>query len=127
MFFSVDPSNGVPIYEQIVRQVKFAVADGVLVPGQMVPSVRQLSQDLTINPNTIQRAYQQLQSDSVLEPLRGRGMVIQSDAIKRCTKARHEIVIGRLQSVMEEALKGGVSAEELQKLFNDQLAKLKTK
>ena len=52
MFFSIDPSGDVPIYEQIVRQVKLAVADGVLVGGQMVPSVRQLSKNLAINPNT---------------------------------------------------------------------------
>ena len=71
MFFSIDPSNGVPIYEQVVRQIKFAVADGVLVAGQMVPSVRQLSNDLAINPNTISRAYLQLQDEKVLESLRG--------------------------------------------------------
>jgi GntR family transcriptional regulator len=76
MFFSIDPSNGVAIYEQIVRQVKFAIAEGTLCPGQLLPSVRQLSQQLAINPNTIARAYQQLQADEVIETLRGRGLAV---------------------------------------------------
>jgi GntR family transcriptional regulator len=53
MFFSIDPSNGVAIYDQIVRRVKFAIADGVLVPGQLLRSVRALAVRLAINPNTI--------------------------------------------------------------------------
>ena len=73
MFFSIDPNNGVAIYEQIVRQVKFAIADGTLKPGQLLPSVRLLSRQLTINPNTIARAFQQLQSDGALEALAAAG------------------------------------------------------
>ena len=92
MYFSIDPNGEVPIYEQIVRQVKLAVADGVLVGGQMVPSVRQLSKDLAINPNTIARAYQELQTDLVLESLRGRGMVVRRDSVNRCTKARLSLI-----------------------------------
>jgi len=60
MFFSIDAASDVPIYEQIVRQVKLAVADGTLVGGQMLPSVRQLSRDIALNPNTIARAYREL-------------------------------------------------------------------
>ena len=80
MFFSIDPQNGVAIYEQIVRQVKFAIAEGTLGPGQLLPSVRLLSQQLAINPNTIARAYLQLQADEVVESLRGRGMAVSTDA-----------------------------------------------
>ena len=69
MFFSIDPNNGVAIYEQIVRQVKFAIADTTLRPGQLLPSVRVLSQQLAINPNTINRDFQVLQTDGILESL----------------------------------------------------------
>ena len=69
MFFSIDVNNGVAIYEQIVRQVKFAVAEESLKPGQLLPSVRGLSVELALNHNTIARAYQQLQSEGVLEAL----------------------------------------------------------
>lgn len=122
MFFSIDPAGDVPIYEQIVRQVKLAVADGVLVGGQMVPSVRQLSKDLAINPNTIARAYQELQTDLVLEPLRGRGMVVRRDSVARCTKARNTIVIEAVRQTLRDALAGGMSVDDLRELFETELA-----
>ncbi len=122
MFFSIDPSGDVPIYEQIVRQVKLAVADGVLVGGQMVPSVRQLSKNLAINPNTIARAYQQLQGDLVLEPLRGRGMIVRRDSVPRCTKARNSLVADGVRRALSDALAGGMTAAELRELFEAELA-----
>ena len=57
MQLSIEPDNGIPIYEQLVRQIKYAVAEGVLVPGQVIPSVREMAKQLTLNPNTVQRAY----------------------------------------------------------------------
>ncbi|WP_149495596.1 GntR family transcriptional regulator [Roseiconus lacunae] len=123
MFFSIDPDGDIPIYEQIVRQVKLAVADGILVGGQMVPSVRQLANELAINSNTIARAYQELQSDSVLEPLRGRGMIVRRDAIKRCTKARNTLVAESFRRALSDALAGGMSADELRSLFEAELTR----
>jgi GntR family transcriptional regulator len=122
MFFTIDPNGDVPIYEQIVRQVKLAVADGVLVGGQMVPSVRQLSKELAINPNTIAKAYQQLQNDLVLEPLRGRGLVVRRDSLTRCTKARNSLVADGVRRALADALAGGMSAEDLRELFEIELA-----
>ncbi len=127
MFFSIDPSNGVPIYEQLVRQVKFAVADGVLVSGQMIPSVRQLAQQLAINPNTIARAYTQLQTELVIEPLRGRGMVVRKDAFTRCSKARQTLLAASLRGVLAECLQSGLTREELVELFETELMDLESK
>jgi len=122
MFFSIDPSGGVPIYEQIVHQIKLAVADGVLVGGQMVPSVRQLASDLAINPNTIARAYQQLQSDLVLEPLRGRGMIVRRDSLPRCRKARNTLVADGVRRALANALSGGMTPKDLRELFEAELS-----
>lgn len=121
MFFSIDADGDIPIYEQIVRQVKLAVADGILVGGQMVPSVRQLANELAINSNTIARAYQELQSDRVLESLRGRGMVVRRDAIKRCTKARDSLVADGVRRALADALAGGMPRDELRELFEAEL------
>ncbi len=121
MFFTIDPGGDVPIYEQIVRQIKLAVADGVLARGQMVPSVRQLASELAINPNTIARAYQQLQSDLVLEPLRGRGLVVRRDAAQRCTKARNSIVADSVRQAISDAISGGMSPGELRNVFDAEL------
>ena len=121
MFFSVDSANGIPIYEQLIRQVKLAVADGVISGGQMVPSVRQLASELAINPNTIQRAYQQLQSDRVLESIRGRGLAVRRDALARCTKARNTLVAESLTRLLSDALSGGISPDDLRELFETEL------
>ena len=126
MFFTIDPDGDVPIYEQLVRQVKLAVADGILVGGQMVPSVRQLANELAINANTIARAYQELQQDLVLEPLRGRGMIVRRDAIQRCTKARNVLVTESFRRALSDALAGGMKAVELRELFEAELERQTT-
>ena len=124
MFFTVDPSNGVAIYSQIVRQVKFAVAEQTLRPGQLLPSVRQLSQQLAVNPNTVARAFQDLQSEGVIETLRGRGVVVCKGAVERCRKQRQSLLAERLSAVLTEALQAGLSAKEVCKLVDEQLRTL---
>lgn len=124
MFFSIDANNGVAIYDQIVRQVKFAIAEESLRPGQLLPSVRALSMQLALNPNTVARAYQQLQSDGVLELLRGRGVVVCQGATKACKETRRTLISDRLQSVLTEALHGGLTASEIEELVRKQLKKL---
>jgi len=124
MFFSIDANNGVAIYDQIVRQVKFAIAEETLRPGQLLPSVRALSMQLRLNPNTVARAYQQLQSDGVLELLRGRGVVVCQGATKVCKEVRRTLINDRLQSVLTEALHGGLTATEIEELVRKQLKKL---
>jgi GntR family transcriptional regulator len=103
MFFDVDPSNGVPIYEQVVRQVVYAVASEALRAGDLVPSVRELARELTINPNTVARAYRQLQDDGVLDSVRGTGLAISPGAIERCREARVKLIQKRLQQLLVEA------------------------
>ena len=73
MFINIDPSDGIPIYEQIVRQIKFAAAGGVVRPGELIPSVREVASELAVNPNTVAKAYRQLQIEGVVESVRGEG------------------------------------------------------
>lgn len=124
MFFSIDPNSDVPIYEQIVRQVKLAVADGTLAGGQMLPSVRQLSRDITLNPNTVARAYRELQTQQILQPLRGRGMIVRRDAIDSCLDARNELVTANVRAALADAIAGGMSIEQLRSIFETALTEL---
>jgi GntR family transcriptional regulator len=124
VFFQVDPSNGVPIFDQVVRQVKFAVARGAVKPGNMIPSVRELAKELTINPNTVARAYQQLQADGVLEMVRGMGLEVASDAVKLCRAERLRIVQARLRNALVEALQSGLEADDLRNLVDRELNSL---
>jgi GntR family transcriptional regulator len=122
MFFQIDPHNGLAIYDQIVRQVKFAVASGVLHSGEMVPSVRELARELAINPNTIARAYRQLQDDRVLEPVRGTGLEIATGAAQRCRQERLSLIRARLRQVLVEARQSGLEPDEIQKLVDNELS-----
>ena len=122
MQLSIEPNNGIPIYEQLVRQVKFAVAEGTVVPGQVIPSVREMAKNLAINPNTVQRAYLQLQDEEVLQPLRGRGMAVCTGAKRRCVSDRQQLLAERLSAVIHEALRGGLEADRIRQMFDGALS-----
>ncbi len=121
MFFEIDSANGVPVYEQVVRQVTFAVANGSLASGEMIPSVRQLARDLAINPNTVARAYRQLQEMEVLEPIRGTGMAVASGARGTCRSERGRILRERFSAVINEAAQTQLSRDEIHALFESEL------
>ena len=121
MFLEIDPANGLAIYDQIVRQIKFAVARGVVKPGELVPSVREMAKDLAINPNTVARAYRELQADLVLETVRGTGLEVASGAVKQCRKARTELIRARLRHVLLEARQSELDVPELRALVDAEL------
>ena len=76
MEFLIDSKSGVPYYRQIIEQVKFAIAQGRLEEGDRLPTVRQLAVDLSINPNTVVRAYRELELGGVLETQQGSGTFV---------------------------------------------------
>lgn len=124
MFLHIDPSNGVAIYDQVVRQVKYAVARGAVKSGNLVPSVRELARELAINPNTVARAYQQLQADGVLEAVRGTGLEITSGAVKHCRAERLKMVRAGIRQALGEALQSGLDRSELRTLIEQELVAL---
>ncbi len=127
MFFTIDPANGIAIYDQITRQIKFAVASGVLEPGEFVPSVRELARELAVNPNTVSRAYGKLQSDDVLSAVRGTGLQVTKKAPQRCRRDRIRLIRERLQSVLKEAQDSQLASGELQELVDAEMKRLNGK
>jgi len=127
MFLRIDAHNGLAVYDQISRQVKFAIADGTLTSGEMVPSVRELARELTINPNTVARAYRQLQQDQVLEPVRGTGLVVSSGARKSCQAERVRLIRARMHDVLVEANHSGLDTKKIEELFHTELKSLQRK
>ncbi len=127
MLLHVDAHNGLAVYDQIVRQVKFAVADGALRSGEMVPSVRELARDLAINPNTVARAYRQLQDDGVLETIRGTGLSVAAAARRQCQAERTKLIRARLRLVLEEAAHSGLDANEIASLTHTELETIRRK
>ena len=122
MFFHIDPHNGLAIYDQIVRQIKCAVAGGILKSGEMVPSVRELARELAINPNTIARAYRQLQDDRVLQAVRGTGLEVATGATERCRNDRLKLIRARLRQVLTEARQSRLEKRELRELVEKELS-----
>jgi GntR family transcriptional regulator len=109
-----------PIYGQIADRVKFAVAGGVLRPGDLVPSVRELSKQLVVNPNTVARAYRDLQTEGLLESVRGMGLQVAEGATDRCRASRREMVRQRLRRVLDEARQGRMEPAEIEAIFREE-------
>jgi|SRR5579862_3253228 GntR family transcriptional regulator len=124
MLLHLNPSSGVPVYLQLEAQVKQAVAAGALRTGDALPSVRKLAAELRINPNTVARAYQNLERESVIRSVPGGGTfvadgvpgLLKSEKLKRLRPhARQVAVEGRqLRLTREEILK--LVEEEMEKL-----------
>jgi GntR family transcriptional regulator len=122
MILHIDPHNGLAIYDQIARQIKFAIAGGVIASGELIPSVRELARELAINPNTIARAYRQLQDDGVLDSVRGTGLEVAPGAAERCRGERVKLVRARLRQVLREARQSRLEKGELRDLVEKELA-----
>ncbi len=119
MRITVRPDSPVPIYEQIVSQVVFAVAAGDVRAGEEIESVREVAKRLVVNPNTVARAYQELEKAGVLEARRGQKMVIAADGPRWCREQRKEIVRGRVREALREAAAAGLSAADVHQLVDD--------
>jgi GntR family transcriptional regulator len=116
MQFRVDPASRLPIYEQVVRQVREAVARGDLKPADQLPSVRQLSRDLVVNPNTVARAYTELARDGVLNNRPGRGVFVADSKPELTKEARRRRLLEVLDQFLTEAVHLGFSEEEVLRL-----------
>lgn len=121
MFFKVNPTNGVPVYEQVSRQIMFAVASGSILPGEMIPSVREMARELAINPNTVARAFRDLQDQNILQSVRGTGVAVTSGAKAKCITARTRVIRKRLRDVLAEARQSQLDEAELHAIIDAEL------
>jgi GntR family transcriptional regulator len=123
ILLDVSPADGRPIYGQIADRVKFAVAAGVLRAGDLVPSVRELSKQLVVNPNTVARAYRELQAEGLIEPVRGTGLQVAERAPERCRQARREFVRSRLRLAFDEARGTELDPAEIEAILHEEWAR----
>lgn len=124
MICHIDAHNGIPIYEQIERQVKFAVANGTLVTGERVPSVREMATQAAVNVNTVARAYRLLQDQGVLNSIRGTGLAVSSEAPDLCRADRLNLIRGRLRSALKEALHSQMSIDDIRAIVEAECTSL---
>ncbi len=124
MFLHIQTGDSLAIYDQVVRQIKFAVASGAVRSGEFVPSVRELARELAINPNTVSRAYRQLQDEGVLETVRGTGLTVAKGAAPTCRRQRLELTGQRIREALREAKRSQLTDQELRQLVERQLAEV---
>ena len=112
MWFRIDSQSGVPIYRQIAQQVEQAVLAGVLVSGDRLPAVRELAVDLAVNPNTVVKAYDELQRAGVIEQPRGRGTFVRGAPVLPDDERRQRLEAAAAGFVAE-ARRLGFAAPEI--------------
>ena len=110
---SLDPASGVPVYRQIIDQVTGGIASGALTPGDQLPTVRQLAVDLSINPNTVIRAYGELEIRGVLETEQGTGTFISQQKVRRDDAERQRSLNQLIGDFIARAGSAGFTVEEL--------------
>lgn len=120
---TVDPRSGVPIYLQIIEQIKRSIALGVLQSGEQLPTVKQLAIDLTVNPNTVARAYRELEREQVIETAPGRGSFVRSNGVTESPKVAAEIAGDALDLALREAKSVGLERDDVRRLFENALAR----
>lgn len=124
MEIRIDPDSAVPIYMQVVHSIKQQVAIGQLKPGEQLPTVRELATDLRVNPNTVARAYDMLDSDNVITTQQGRGTYVREHPDNvHLTRVRQEQLKTMMDNTVAKALSQGYTVEEIQEAFNAQLAR----
>lgn len=122
MIAHVNFKSGVPVYQQIMQQVKSAAASGVLRPGDALPSVRALAEDLRINRNTAARAYSELEAEGVIETRQGAGCFLKANGVSQLRKAvRTDRLAEELDAVIVAAHHLRIGDEELRSLLAQRL------
>ena len=127
MLLRVDPLGPEPLFEQLVLQVKGAVARGELRPGDRLPSVRELAGELAINPNTVARAYRELEAAGVIATRRGAGCFVKDVAPVMRDSERARRLAALLERAVTEAYHLGFGAEEIRRALSLHLAEVQFK
>ena len=121
MLIVVDPHSGVPVYRQLMDQIKFHIASGQLAPGDELPSTRALSADLGINPMTISKAYSYLEQEKVVERRPGRPLIVRAVEDDRARAHRIDQLRAHLAPVATVVRQLGIDPEEALQVFAELL------
>lgn len=111
--FSLDPKSGVPFYKQIILQVEFAIADGRFATGDQLPTVRSLAVDLKLNPNTVARAYNEMEIRGIVTTQQGTGTFISDKRLELSEVEREGMLESLARPFVTKAASYGFSADEV--------------
>jgi GntR family transcriptional regulator len=117
----VNTSSFVPIYEQIKKELKKEIFIRNLKPNDPLPSIRDLATELLINPNTVARAYREMEKEGFIYTKKGKGCYVSDDSTKFMIEERKSILTLSFDEVIQDAKKYGLDPEEIRKLFEERL------
>ncbi len=123
MIFRLNQSSGIPLYLQLMEQVKHGIETGALREGEQLPTIRKLAEDLVMNPNTVVRAYRELEHEGVIELRHGSGAFIKESEGGRIKVIHRGQAL--LQTALEKLLALGLSEPEIRRLVENELASLR--
>jgi len=124
MQIHISPNDGVPIYLQIVNQVKYLVASGRLAAGEELPPIRTLAEQLVVNPNTVARAYRELEMAGVVTKRRTAGTYVSEAGSPLARRERLKILTERVDALLAEARQMDIDTEEVITLIRERDAEL---
>lgn len=127
MHLHITPQDGVPIYVQIVNQVRYLVASGRLAPGQELPPIRALASQLLVNPNTIARAYLELERAGVISKRHGSGTYVSDTKSPLARRERVKILTQRADALLAEAQHMDIGLDEILDLLRDRHETMQSK
>ena len=120
LIFHINHASGLPLYLQLIEQVKHAIETGALRAGEQLPTIRKLAEDLVMNPNTVVRAYRELEHEGVVELRHGSGAYISDSEAGRIKLLRRGQSV--MQGTMEKLTALGLSEPEIRRLFESELS-----
>jgi GntR family transcriptional regulator len=126
MQIHISPNDGVPIYLQLVNQIKYQVASGRLAPGEELPPIRVLAEQLLINPNTVARAYRELEVAGLVEKRRTAGTYVSEQGSPLARRERLKILTERVDALVAEAGQMDFALEDVLALVQQRHAALQT-
>jgi len=122
MLAGVDPKSDVPVFRQLMDEVRSAVARGAYRPGEMLPSVRQMALQALVNPNTVARAYRELEREGIVTTRPGLGVFVAQGADEQCRRDCRAALAEKAAALVAEARRSGVDDGELKLIFDAGLA-----
>jgi GntR family transcriptional regulator len=123
MEFRIETASRMPIYRQLVAQIREAVARGRLKPEERLPSVRDLSRQLVINPNTVARVYTELEREGVLNTRQGLGVFVAHPKMDLTKRARKDRLIAAIDEFLTEAVHLGFAANDVMNLVSERMVR----
>lgn len=115
----IDSRSSTPIYEQIIIGIKELILKGIVKPGDKLPSIRELSTILTINPNTVSKAYGELESDNIVETIKGKGTFVSDKYEKKASEDKKSKLIIDIKRLILEANYLGIEENDLILLLSE--------